>query len=185
MRPCRSRTATRTVDGQTIALGLVGIPSDEGDTRLLTTLMGDRFVHGDRVHRPGTRRRLLNVNADTFAGHLAAACGPAAGDRRHDARRADAQGKRHRDRGAGARALIEGAHRHGGNDREAARLRARAGQRRADVVIVDGRIERRWSGATTSRHRPDSDDSCRVPRPARPRAARSAHPIMVPPRNER
>jgi len=34
----------RTVDGQTVELGCVGIPSRAGDTRLLTTLIGDRFV---------------------------------------------------------------------------------------------------------------------------------------------
>jgi acetylglutamate kinase len=61
----------RTVDGQMIDLGRVGIPSSAGDTRLLTTLMGDRFV--PVIACIGLERdgRLLNVNADTFAGHLA------------------------------------------------------------------------------------------------------------------
>ena len=54
-----------------IDLGRVGIPSSAGDTRLLTTLMGDRFV--PVIACIGLERdgRLLNVNADTFAGHLA------------------------------------------------------------------------------------------------------------------
>ena len=61
----------RTVDGRMIDLGRVGIPSSAGDTRLLTTLMGDRFV--PVIACIGLERdgRLLNVNADTFAGHLA------------------------------------------------------------------------------------------------------------------
>jgi len=61
----------RTLDGQTIDLGRVGIPSSAGDTRLLTTLMADRFV--PVIACIGLERdgRLLNVNADTFAGHLA------------------------------------------------------------------------------------------------------------------
>jgi acetylglutamate kinase len=63
--------AHRTLDGQTIDLGRVGIPSSAGDTRLLTTLMADRFV--PVIACIGLERdgRLLNVNADTFAGHLA------------------------------------------------------------------------------------------------------------------
>jgi acetylglutamate kinase len=62
----------RTVDGLTVELGRVGIPSRAGDTRLLTTLIGDRFV--PVIACIGLERdgRLLNVNADTFAGHLAA-----------------------------------------------------------------------------------------------------------------
>ena len=61
----------RAVDGRTIDLGRVGIPSSAGETRLLTTLIDDRFV--PVIACIGLERdgRLLNVNADTFAGHLA------------------------------------------------------------------------------------------------------------------
>jgi acetylglutamate kinase len=67
--------AHRTLDGQTVDLGRVGIPSDAGDTHVLTTLMRDRFV--PVIACIGLERdgRLLNVNADTFAGHLAARLG--------------------------------------------------------------------------------------------------------------
>ncbi len=61
----------RTLSGQTIDLGRVGIPSRAGDTRLLTTLMGDRFVPVIACIGVEGDGRLLNVNADTFAGHLA------------------------------------------------------------------------------------------------------------------
>ncbi len=61
----------RTLDGQTVDLGRVGIPSSAGDTRLLTTLMGDRFVPVIACIGVEGDGRLLNVNADTFAGHLA------------------------------------------------------------------------------------------------------------------
>ena len=61
----------RTLDGQTVDLGRVGVPSSAGETRLLTILMGDRFVPVIACIGVEGDGRLLNVNADTFAGHLA------------------------------------------------------------------------------------------------------------------
>jgi acetylglutamate kinase len=65
----------RTVGGQTVDLGRVGIPSDQADMHLLSALLRDGFVPvvaSIGVDRDG---RLLNVNADTMAGHLAARLG--------------------------------------------------------------------------------------------------------------
>jgi acetylglutamate kinase len=62
----------RTVDGRVVELGRVGVPSTEADTRLLTTLLADRFVPVVACIGVGRDGRLFNVNADTFAGHLAA-----------------------------------------------------------------------------------------------------------------
>ncbi len=67
--------AHRSVDGQVVPLGRVGVPSRDADMRLLTTLTGFGFVPVCAcigVERDG---QLLNVNADTFAGHLAGALG--------------------------------------------------------------------------------------------------------------
>jgi acetylglutamate kinase len=63
------------VDGRSVDLGRVGIPSAGSDTTLLTTLVANRFVPviaSIGVDRGG---RLLNVNADTLAGHLAVRLG--------------------------------------------------------------------------------------------------------------
>jgi acetylglutamate kinase len=65
----------RTVGGQTVDLGRVGIPADQADMHLLSTLLRVGFVPvvaSIGVDRDG---RLLNVNADTMAGHLAARLG--------------------------------------------------------------------------------------------------------------
>ena len=62
----------RAVDGRAVELGRVGVPSPASDTALLTTLVGNGFVPvvaSIGISRDG---RLLNVNADTLAGHLAA-----------------------------------------------------------------------------------------------------------------
>jgi acetylglutamate kinase len=61
-----------TVDGQTVYLGRVGYPAELADMHLLEALLRDGFVPvvaSIGVDRDG---RLLNVNADTMAGHLAA-----------------------------------------------------------------------------------------------------------------
>lgn len=65
----------QAVDGGVVDLGRVGIPSAASDIRLLTMLAGNGFV--PVVASIGTDRKggLLNVNADTFAGHLAARSG--------------------------------------------------------------------------------------------------------------
>jgi len=60
-----------TVDRRAVDLGRVGLPTSKADMRLLHTLLHDRFVPvvaSIGVDREG---RLLNVNADTMAGHLA------------------------------------------------------------------------------------------------------------------
>jgi acetylglutamate kinase len=65
----------RAVDGRSVDLGRVGIPSAASDTTLLTTLVEDRFVPVAASIGIGRDGRLLNVNADTLAGHLAARLG--------------------------------------------------------------------------------------------------------------
>jgi len=67
--------AHRSVDGHVVDLGRVGVPSDAADMRLLTTLMASGFVPVIACLGLGRDGRLLNVNADTFAGHLAARLG--------------------------------------------------------------------------------------------------------------
>ena len=65
----------RTVDGQTVDLGRVGVPVETADVRLLQTLVRDRFVPVVASIGIDDTARMLNVNADTFAGHLAARLG--------------------------------------------------------------------------------------------------------------
>jgi acetylglutamate kinase len=62
----------QTVDGRIVDLGRVGIPSDAANVRLLTTLISGGFVPVLASIGVGGDGRLFNVNADTFAGHLAA-----------------------------------------------------------------------------------------------------------------
>jgi len=67
----------QSVDGRVVDLGRVGIPAPDADMRLLQALARERFVPviaSIGVDRDG---RLLNVNADTFAGYLAAELGAA------------------------------------------------------------------------------------------------------------
>ena len=61
-----------TVDGGSIDLGRVGLPIDEADMRLLHTLLGEQFVPVIACIGVGRDGQLFNVNADTFAGHVAA-----------------------------------------------------------------------------------------------------------------
>jgi acetylglutamate kinase len=65
----------RAVDGRSVDLGRVGIPAAGSDTTLLTRLVNDRFVPVIASIGIGGDGRLLNVNADTLAGHLAARIG--------------------------------------------------------------------------------------------------------------
>ena len=70
----RRAAPLRTVAGTEVDLGLVGEP-EGGEPALLTDLVGLRcipVVASIGVAQDGT---LLNVNADTLAAHLAAACG--------------------------------------------------------------------------------------------------------------
>lgn len=62
----------RSVDGRVVDLGRVGIPSAAADTRLLDTLLRDRFVPVIACVGSDREGRLFNVNADTLAGALAA-----------------------------------------------------------------------------------------------------------------
>jgi acetylglutamate kinase len=65
----------RAVGGRSVDLGRVGIPTAGSDTTLLTSLAGDGFVPVVASIGIGHDGRLLNVNADTLAGHLAARLG--------------------------------------------------------------------------------------------------------------
>ncbi len=62
----------RTVDGQLVDLGRVGIPARTADMGVVTTLTRDGFVPVIACIGLADDGRLFNVNADTFAGHLAA-----------------------------------------------------------------------------------------------------------------
>ena len=62
----------RTVDGRVVDLGEVGLPVTDADMRLLRTLLDAAFVPVVACIGLGRDGRLFNVNADTFAGHLAA-----------------------------------------------------------------------------------------------------------------
>jgi len=65
----------RAVDGRTVDLGRVGIPCADMDMRLLHTLMSDGFVPVTACIGVGRGGELLNVNADTLAGHIATKLG--------------------------------------------------------------------------------------------------------------
>jgi acetylglutamate kinase len=65
------------VDGRVVELGRVGVPDEAADMRLLQTLTGTGFVPIVACIGAGRDGRLFNVNADTFAGHLAAHLGAA------------------------------------------------------------------------------------------------------------
>ena len=67
--------AHRTVDGGVVDLGCVGIPDQGADMHLLHTLTAAQFVPVVACIGLGRDGRLFNVNADTFAGHLAARLG--------------------------------------------------------------------------------------------------------------
>jgi len=65
----------RSVDGRVVDLGRVGVPDAESDRRLLRSLARDGFVPIVACIGVTREGRLLNVNADTLAGHLAARLG--------------------------------------------------------------------------------------------------------------
>jgi acetylglutamate kinase len=64
--------AHRAADGREVDLGRVGVPAKDADMRLLESLAGDRFVPVVACIGIGRDGTLLNVNADTLAGYLAA-----------------------------------------------------------------------------------------------------------------
>lgn len=60
------------VDGRVVELGRVGIPTADADVSVIETLTSAGFVPVVACIGLGADGRLFNVNADTFAGHLAA-----------------------------------------------------------------------------------------------------------------
>ena len=60
------------VDGRLVDLGRVGIPTRSADVSVVSTLTQAGFVPVVACIGLGADGRLFNVNADTFAGHLAA-----------------------------------------------------------------------------------------------------------------
>jgi acetylglutamate kinase len=141
----------RTADGRVVDLGRVGIPSATSDTTLLTTLLGDGFVPVVACIGIGPDGALLNVNADTLAGRLAARLGAArlviAGTT-PGVLRADGSTAPALDAAAIGQLVTDGTATAG----MIAKLRAceqavAAGV--GDVVIVDGRDESALDAATT------------------------------------
>ncbi len=65
----------QSLDGRVVDLGRVGIPDPGAEMRVLHTLTAGRFVPVVACIGLGPDGRLLNVNADTLAGHLAARLG--------------------------------------------------------------------------------------------------------------
>jgi acetylglutamate kinase len=63
------------VDGRIVDLGRVGVPASGADPKVVRTLVGGNFVPVIACIGMDASGALLNVNADTFAGHLAAALG--------------------------------------------------------------------------------------------------------------
>ena len=61
----------RTVDGRTVDLGCVGVPSPDAPTRLLQLLVREHFVPVIACVGSDADGRLFNVNADTMAGAIA------------------------------------------------------------------------------------------------------------------
>jgi acetylglutamate kinase len=65
----------RSTSGESIDLGRVGLPRTDADVRALSTLTGHGFVPVIASIGIDPDGGLLNVNADTFAGHLACRLG--------------------------------------------------------------------------------------------------------------
>jgi acetylglutamate kinase len=63
------------VDGRVVDLGRVGVPASDADPKVVRTLVDGNFVPVIACIGMDASGALLNVNADTFAGHLAAALG--------------------------------------------------------------------------------------------------------------
>jgi acetylglutamate kinase len=69
---CDAAPPHHAVDGRLVDLGRVGIPADAADVRLPGVLADAGFVPAIACIGVGADGRLFNVNADTFAAHLAA-----------------------------------------------------------------------------------------------------------------
>jgi len=65
----------RATDGRLVDLGRVGIPEARTNTTLLTAMTDKGFVPVIASIGIGSDGSLFNVNADTFAGHIAASLG--------------------------------------------------------------------------------------------------------------
>ncbi len=72
---CDVAPAHQAVDGRSVALGRVGVPNERADARVIATLVSNGFVPVVASIGIAADGQLLNVNADTFAGHLAASLG--------------------------------------------------------------------------------------------------------------
>lgn len=72
---CEPAPPHRTIDGRAVDLGRVGVPTGEADIRLFSTLLAAAFVPVVATIGAARDGQLLNVNGDTFAGHLAARLG--------------------------------------------------------------------------------------------------------------
>jgi acetylglutamate kinase len=72
---CDVAPAHQAVDGRLVALGRVGVPNDRADARVVATLLSTGFVPVVACIGIADDGQLLNVNADTFAGYLAARLG--------------------------------------------------------------------------------------------------------------
>jgi acetylglutamate kinase len=72
--PARPAPPHRTADGRLVDLGLVGLPEVAAPPRLLVDLMGAGYVPVVACLGWSPDGSILNVNADTLAAHLAAAC---------------------------------------------------------------------------------------------------------------
>ncbi len=72
---CQAAPPHRTVDGRVVDLERVGIPDAGADMQVVHTLTAGGFIPVIACIGLGRDGRLLNVNADTFAGHLAARLG--------------------------------------------------------------------------------------------------------------
>jgi acetylglutamate kinase len=140
----------QTVDGATVDLGRVGIPSAGSDTTILTTLIDGGFVPVVACIGIARDGRLLNVNADTLAGHLAARLGAArlvVAGTTPGVLASDGTTIRSLDSVAIERLVAERTATAG----MVAKLRAceQAGAAGSDVLIVDGRDESALVGAAT------------------------------------
>jgi acetylglutamate kinase len=72
VKPAPAFTAT---SGETVSLGLVGVPAGRTEPRLLLTLMDAGFVPVIACLGATSKADVLNVNADVLAAHLAVTAG--------------------------------------------------------------------------------------------------------------
>jgi acetylglutamate kinase len=142
-----------TAGGQRVSLGLVGSPVTNGAPQLIRDLLARRYVPVVACVAADRRGRLLNVNADTLAAHIAVSAG---------ARRLiiaggtpgvlDAQGRTiARLRARDAARLIKAGTANAGMVAKLQACRAAVGGGVADVIIVNGR-DADFGAADRARH---------------------------------